>query len=206
MKQHQLILLGCVSALALAACGGGGGSNGTGGGGGGGTDTPTTPPPVAATPKACADLVGMEIPASAIGLPTSGGKVTAATVTAAAGTGAAALPEYCNVLASIAPVDPTAPSINFRLALPTAWNKKAVMFGGGGFDGTLPNVAGNVPAGPADKPTPLGRGYATFASDSGHQANAAGSLDGQFLLNDEAFRNFGGHALKKTHDAALYLI
>ena len=212
VNQRHLFLLGCLSAVTLSACGGGGS---------GGTGllaaptstpvaaTPASPPaspPAAPTPKACAELVGMAIPASAIALPTTGGKVTAATVTAATGTGAAALPEYCNVLGSIAPVDPNAPSINFRLALPTTWNKKVVMFGGGGFDGTLPNVAGNVPAGPADQPAPLGRGYATFASDSGHQANAAGSLDGQFQLNDEAFRNFGGHALKKTRDAAIYLI
>lgn len=190
MKRHHLLALGCLSAAALAACGGGS----------------DTPPPTAATPKSCDTLAGMAIPASAIGLPTRGGTVTAATVVAAAGTGAAATPEYCNVMASIAPMDANAPSILFRLALPTTWNGKAVMYGGGGFDGTIPNVAGNVPAGPADKPTPLGRGYATFASDSGHQANAAGSLDGSFQLNDEAFRNFGGHALKKTRDAAVYLI
>ena len=51
------------------------------------------------------------------------------------------------------------------------------MFGGGGFDGSIPNVAGNVPAGPADQPLPLGRGYATFASDSrppGRRARLAG--------------------------------
>lgn len=190
MKRHHLLALGCLSAAALAACGGGS----------------DTPPPTAAAPKTCDALAGMAIPASAIGLPTRGGTVTAATVVAAAGTGAAATPEYCNVMASIAPMDASAPSILFRLALPTTWNGKAVMFGGGGFDGTIPNVAGNVPAGPTDKPTPLGRGYATFASDSGHQANAAGSLDGSFQLNDEAFRNFGGHALKKTRDAAVYLI
>lgn len=190
MKRHHLLAMGCLSAAALSACGG---SDGDG-------------TPAAATPKSCDALAGMAIPASAIGLPTRGGSVTTATVVAAAGAGAAAIPEYCNVTASIAPVDTSAPAIIFRLALPTQWNKKAVMFGGGGFDGTIPNVAGNVPAGPTDKPTPLGRGYATFASDSGHQANAAGSLDGSFQLNDEAFRNFGGHALKKTRDAAVYLI
>ncbi|UUX96707.1 tannase/feruloyl esterase family alpha/beta hydrolase [Aquabacterium sp. J223] len=154
----------------------------------------------------CAQLAGMAIPASAIGLPTGGGTVTTAAVVAASGTGAAAVPEHCLVNASIAPVDPTSPSILFRLALPTQWNGKAVMFGGGGFDGTIPSVAGNVPAGPSDQPTPLGRGYATFASDSGHQAGAAGSLDGEFLLNEEATRNFGGHALKKTRDAAVHLL
>src|SRR5207253_2435627 len=83
----------------------------------------------------------------------------------------ARLPEYCRVDRRISPIDPAAPNILFRVALPTAWNSKAVMFGGGGFNGSIPNVAGNVPAGPANQLTPLGRGYATFASDSGHQAN-----------------------------------
>jgi len=135
------------------------------------------------TPLTCAQLAGMAIPASEIGLPTTGGTVTSATLVAASGSGASALPEYCRVDGSISPVDPTAPKILFRVALPTAWNSKAVMFGGGGFNGSIPNVAGNVPAGPANQLTPLGRGYATFASDSGHQAGALGSQDGLFGLN-----------------------
>jgi hypothetical protein len=158
------------------------------------------------TPLTCAQLAGMAIPASEIGLPTTGGTVTSATLVAASGSGASALPEYCRVDGSISPVDPTAPKILFRVALPTAWNSKAVMFGGGGFNGSIPNVAGNVPAGPANQLTPLGRGYATFASDSGHQAGALGSQDGLFGLNDEAVRNFGGDALKKTRDASIFLI
>ena len=158
------------------------------------------------TPLTCAQLAGMAIPASEIGLPTTGGSVTSATLVPASGSGAAALPEYCRVDGRISPVDPTAPNILFRVALPTAWNSKAVMFGGGGFNGSIPNVAGNVPAGPANQPTPLGRGYATFASDSGHQANEFGSQDGRWGLNDEATRNFAGDALKKTRDAATFLI
>ena len=132
--------------------------------------------------------------------------MTGAIVVAASGSGASALPEYCRVDGRISPVDPTAPNILFRVALPTAWNSKAVMFGGGGFNGSIPNVAGNVPAGPANQLTPLGRGYATFASDSGHQANEFGSQDGRWGLNDEATRNFAGDALKKTRDAATFLI
>ena len=65
---------------------------------------------------------------------------------------------------------------------------------------------GNVPAGPADKPAPLARGYATFGSDSGHQANANGSRDGTFGANDEALKNFSSDALKKTRDAAMTII
>src|SRR5262245_55267039 len=197
-KCSASLYAGCAIAVLLSACGG--------------SDSPdfaSTPaePERKPTPQAaCDELAGMSIPASAIGLPTSGGTVTTAVLTAPSGTGAAAIPEYCRVTGTVAPVDPTAPSITFRVALPTVWNLKAVMFGGGGFSGSIPNVAGNVPAGPSDQLTPLGRGYATFGSDSGHQANAAGSLDGQFLLNDEAMRNWGGNALKKTRDAAIFLI
>lgn len=188
IKRGSKTCLGCLLAVTLAGCG-------------------SEPQAATPTPTACEQLAGMPIPADQIGLPTSGGAVIEAVVVAAAGTGPAALPEYCRVTAAIAPVDPAAPNIMFRVAMPTAWNRKAVMFGGGGFDGSIPNVAGHVPAGPTDRLTPLGRGYATFGSDSGHQADSLGSLDGQFLLNDESLRNFAaGDALKKTHDAALYLI
>ncbi len=159
-----------------------------------------------AQPQACAEMLAAAIPSTAIGLPSGDGKVTEAMVVPAAGSNASATPAHCRVTGTLAPVNPQAPAITFRLALPVAWNGKVMMFGGGGFDGTLPNVAGNVPAGPTDQPTPLGRGYATFGSDAGHQANASGSLDGRFLQNDEAVRNFGGEALKKTRDAALFLI
>ena len=85
-----------------------------------------------------------------------------------------------------------------------------MMFGGGGYNGTVPNLAQNVPFGPVDQRTPLGRGYATYASDSGHQADTTrhpiASLDGWFGQNDEAVRNFSGDALKKVHDTATYVI
>jgi feruloyl esterase len=160
----------------------------------------------AQTPVGCTDLVGLAIPAGSIGLPTTGGTVTAATLTPASGSGSSFVAEYCRVSASIFPVDPTAPSILFRVALPTSWNQKALMYGGGGFDGSIPNVAGNVPAGATDQPLPVTRGYAVFGSDSGHQAGARGSLDGTFGLNDEALANWGGDALKKTRDASVYII
>lgn len=159
-----------------------------------------------AQPLTCAEMLAVAIPSTAIGLPSGDGKATESVVVPAAGSNASATPAYCRVTGTLAPVHPQAPAITFRVALPVAWNGKVMMFGGGGFDGTLPNVAGNVPAGPTDQPTPLGRGYATFASDSGHQANASGSLDGRFLQYDEAVRNFGGDALKKTRDAAFFLI
>ena len=189
-------ILAAVAVAAVTACGGGDDDNGS-------ASAPATP---TATPLSCTQLAGMAIPAASIGLPTSGAAVSTAVVVAPSGTGATAVPEYCLVNGSIAPVDSTAPKINFRVALPTVWNNKVVMFGGGGFNGTIPAVAGNVPNGPVDQAVPLGRGYATFASDSGHQAGPLGSQDGSSFINDEAVRNFGGDALKKTRDAAIYLI
>ena len=158
------------------------------------------------SPTACADLNGIAIAPQAIGLPTTGAVVTSAAIVLAAGTGVATVAEYCKVLGDINPVDPTAPKIKFQVNLPSNWNSKALMFGGGGYNGVLANGLGNVPAGPADKPAPLARGYATFGSDSGHQANANGSRDGTFGANDEALKNFSSDAIKKTRDVAVNII
>ena len=182
-------LAALAAALLVAGCGGGNDSS--------------RPPAVALS---CAELNGMTVPASAIGLTTTGAVVTSSAVVPAAGTGNAAVGEYCKVLGDIKPADPTAQSIKFQLNLPTAWNRKAVMFGGGGYNGTIATGVGNVPAGPADKPTPLARGYATFGSDSGHQANPlTTSRDGSFGANDEMLRNFSADAIKKTRDVAIAL-
>jgi len=196
------------AAAALAACGGSDNDTVAQTAPPPATDTTTTPPASTATPTLlpCEKLLGMVVPAASIGLPTLGGSVTSANLVAASGTGATAVPSYCEITGKITPVDVTAPNILFQVSLPVEWNQKTVMFGGGGFNGTIPSLKSNVPAGPTDKPTPLGRGYATFASDSGHQSNALATRDGLFGANDEALRNYGGDALKKTRDAATAII
>lgn len=157
-------------------------------------------------PRTCKQLAGVTIPASAIGLPTNGAAVTAADLVPTS----ASLPEYCKVLGTIKPVGGHASSIDFELDLPTSWNRKILMLGGGGSDGVIPPTSGNIPAGPLNEPVPLARGYAVFASDSGHQSKKTGVLaaemDGSFALNADALENYAGNAIKKTHDAALYLI
>ena len=182
-----------LAAFGLTACGGGDDD-----------DDRNLPPVVSA--MTCAQLAGMTVPASSIGLATTGAAVTSAQVVPAAGSGATAVGEYCRVQGDINPVDATAPKIKFQVNLPADWNRKAMMFGGGGYNGTIATGVGNVPAGPVDRQVPLGRGYATFGSDSGHQANANGSRDGTFGANDEALRNFSGDAIKKTRDAAMAII
>ena len=76
--------------------------------------------PMAAAQTPCTDLAGLAIPAGAIGLPTTGGAVNAATLVPSAGSGTTLVAEYCRVDARISPVDPSAPNILFRVALPTA--------------------------------------------------------------------------------------
>ncbi|WP_199514198.1 tannase/feruloyl esterase family alpha/beta hydrolase [Nucisporomicrobium flavum] len=157
------------------------------------------------TAPRCAELAATPIPASVISLPTRGGRVDSASLVTQVVSGRTV--EYCNVLASIFPKDPSAPDIRLRAGMPVGWNRDTMMFGGGGYNGTIPDITGNVPFGRPDSPTPLARGYATYASDSGHQAGPAASLDGSFGLNDEALRNFAaGDALRKTHDAVQYLV
>lgn len=162
--------------------------------------------PATATPVNCKTFFGLKVPANAIGLATRGAVVTRASDIAGGGSGSKSFGAYCKIEADILPIDEHAPSIKMELDLPALWNGKAMMFGGGGFDGTIPDTAADVPAGVPDKPNPLGRGYATFASDSGHQLSSNPAEPGAFALNDEARRNFSYEALKKAHDTALFYI
>lgn len=71
--------------------------------------------------------------------------MTEATTIASSGTGTNAVGEYCLVSGIIKPVDPTAPNNKFQLGLPKNWNTKALMLGGEGFNGVIPDITGNVP-------------------------------------------------------------
>lgn len=161
--------------------------------------------------ESCNALSGAQIPAKIIGLPTGGANVISAAIVPALSTGPLAAGEYCKLKVAIHPVDRYASDILFQLNLPTDWNKKALMFGGGGYNGTIRDPAANVPAGLATRATPLASGYATFHSDSGHQADDKhvglfSVLDGSFGGNDEMLKNFSGDAIKKTRDAAVFLM
>jgi feruloyl esterase len=102
------------------------------------------------------------------------------------------MPAHCLVNGRMQPVDTssTAQPIRFAVALPAAWNRRAIQQGGGGMNGTVPRVANGD----------LSRGYTTYGSDSGH------GNDPVWALNDEAIRNLGYAQMKKTRDAAFVLI
>ena len=106
----------------------------------------------AMTVPECAGLDQMSIPASVMSLPTTGGRVASTSVKTSVVSGVTI--EYCQVDADIFPVDPSAPDIKMRVALPYGWNRKALMFGGGGYNGTIPDLARTCRSGRPTSPRP----------------------------------------------------
>ncbi len=159
----------------------------------------------------CESMAGQTISASDIDLPTGGAKINTASLTPAATNVAIAsrAPEYCNLTGVIYPATTgTAQSINinFRVAIPTQWNQKSWQFGGGGTDGSIPNLIS--PSNSAMLPTnvlrPIALQYATYGGDSGHSGFGSTWIDNpNFPVLSESFQNFTFDALKKTHDAAI---
>ena len=153
---------------------------------------------------ACAAMSGLQVPASAIGLGTTGATISSAEfVRANARDNANG--EFCKVIGNIHPVTYSAPDIEFEVNLPSNWNGKSLQFGGGGFNGRLITGLGQYAKQPSSEDTPLARGYVTLGSDSGHKARNPG-FDGTFLLYEEALRNYGHEQIKKTHDVAMHLV
>lgn len=137
-------------------------------------------------------------------------------------------PDYCEVRIDILPLDPHAPLIHSQVNLPVPWNGKKLQFGGSGYNGFLQTGVQPSRNAPIHAELPLKRGYMTAGTDSGHQITITGPGGDQrgsgasagsagddpraasarqyaFAANDEALRNFGYAAYKKTHDAAVAL-
>jgi feruloyl esterase len=112
--------------------------------------------------------------------------------------GSGANPAHCMINGRLEPVDrsATARPIRFGVALPAAWNRRAIQMGGGGMNGSIPGLAGGF-GGASD----LSAGFATYGSDSGHSTG-----DSAWALNDEAIKNLGYMQMKKTHDVAMVLM
>ena len=145
-------------------------------------------------PASCESMSKTSVPAMAIELPTGGVVIQAASQVNAGEAGR----EYCRVTGWVRPHDPAGFNINFQINLPTRWNRKAIEFGGAGFDGNVVTAVGSAQRG---GDPPILRGYITAGSDSGHSS----TLGPTFGLNDEALDNYGSAAIKKTHDVAVAL-
>lgn len=147
------------------------------------------------TSAVCVDpALAAAIPREQIGEPVGGVVLDAVTWVAATDNA----PAHCRVDGQLTPVDrsTTARPIRFGVALPAAWNGRAIQMGGGGMNGAVPGIAGGF-GGPSN----LSRGFVTYGSDSGHSVG-----DSEWALNDEAIMNLGYLQMKKTHDVAMVLV
>src|SRR5689334_6123173 len=127
--------------------------------------------PVVTAQQACAAL--------------SGKTIAGATLAAVAMPASGAVPTYCKVNGTIAP------ALNFEMRLPDAWNGKVYYGGGGGYNGSIPALS--LPA--------LTQGYASVASDSGHQGSG---LSASFALTDTfAAQLFGSLSVPTVMSTAL---
>jgi len=153
--------------------------------------------------EACASLQGFSIPASAIGLPSSGAAVESAMLVAASEKGNSN-GEFCKVTGIVKPHHTGSPNLEFEVNLPAVWNRRALQMGGGGYDGSLVTGLTQYSNEAPGSDTPLKQGYVTLGSDGGHKGKPG--FDGSFGVDDEALLNFGKQSVKKAHDAAMAVI
>jgi hypothetical protein len=144
---------------------------------GGDDDTTATAASVDAA-QACSALAGKTL---------AGANVTAAATVATTATA----PLYCKVSATILP------QLHLELRLPQQWNGKLYYEGGGGYNGSIPPLAGgNLNA--------LKLGYATVNSDSGHTDNG---LSAAFALTDTLAANlFGSQSVPSVMSTAKEMV
>ena len=187
-------IAGCsvtVWAMLLAGCGGGGSGV-----------LVAALPTKATLAQACAGMAGRMVSAGQIGLASGDARVSSAVLVPEVHS-APAFAEYCKVQGSIAPLTAGADPIRFQLNLPTTWNGKAVMVGGGGFNGTVIDAVAPLRDAAPGQAQPITQGFATFGTDSGHDGTTYGATDpAKFALNDEMLLNFAHQSYKKVKDVA----
>lgn len=126
-------------------------------------------------------------------------KVTTAELVAAT----AQLPEHCNLLgtmnerqgANSSPGKAQTYAIKWQVRIPTLWNGRFYMPGGGGLDGSIPSTTGQ-----------LANGYAIAANDSGHDNNTnsddLAASAGAFGTDFDARVDFAYRAIQLTTQLA----
>lgn len=145
------------------------------------------------SPEACTGLTQLSIGPERIGLPTDGAEITSSKWQESGEYGA-----YCQVLGKITPSDPEAFDILWEANFPQHWNEKLLQYGGGGYNGVIPDIREAPTLGLPSLPSPLAQGYITFGDDSGHERINAN--DASFAHNDEALENYAWMHIKKTLD------
>jgi feruloyl esterase len=106
------------------------------------------------------------------------------------------LPVHCKVAGTIGT------EVHFELLLPVHedWNSRFVMGGGGGFVGSVQNMA----MAPLPRGNALERGFATVGTDTGHTGTG---IDASWALeNEEREIDFGYRAVHRTTEVAKAII
>ena len=125
-----------------------------------GDDAATTAQPLGCA-EAGAAVAGGELPAGVADM-----RILSAETVDQSGT----TPQHCHLVGAMnertGAVDGRPYAIKFRLRMPTTWNGRFFMEGGGGSNGTLPGAFGSL--GGLQTATALQQGFAVVATDSGH--------------------------------------
>lgn len=136
-------------------------------------------PPAMATPQASAASQCNAF----LGRSFEGATVTKATLVAATAT----VPEYCIVLGEMSQ------DLDFEVRMPTDWNQRTVFTGGGGFDGVIADPGFFLTSFSPGLPN---RGYATIATNHGH--NAATAPGATFALDAEMLNEYAYLAVPRV--------
>ena len=119
----------------------------------------------------CTSLASLQIPNTTI---------TLATFVAPTAT----LPGYCRVLATVAP------QTDIEVRLPDNYANRYLHFGGGGFDGRIPNLDGPAMSGGVN---PLTLGMVAVGSNGGHRSSS-----GNFFTDQALVLNYASQALQEA--------
>lgn len=111
------------------------------------------------------------------------------------------IPEHCLVLGEM-PKD-----LDFEVRMPAEWNGRTVFGGSGGFAGYIPNVSQYS----TFSPDLAQRGYATIASNFGHNsrimdANGAFILDQSWALDDQILEDYAYKAIPRVMSSAAQIL
>ena len=129
------------------------------------------------------------------------------------GTGTNPLPEHCQVqgmLLERTGVGGVQYRTRFELRLPTLWNGRYMLQGGGGTQGSLPSATGSQ-TGTASFPM-LRNGWAVVTENGGHDNNllppgTANIIQGNMFYTDpQAVKDWGYNAIDVTTQTAKFLI
>ena len=124
------------------------------------------------SPADCAALKDLSIPASAIGLPTSGAVVQTAVAVGAADQGNAN-GDFCKVTGIVKPKNPTSPNLEFEVNLPIERGIVArCRWAAAATTASLVTGLTAFTLQPANMANPLKQGFVTLGSDGGHKSRA----------------------------------